>query len=262
MALLVILAGGKSSRFGKEKCTFTHGGKRMIEYVIEAGLGVVEDVYIAAGQNAHLYDRWRVLEDSPRFSGPLAGVDAAVSRFDRDLLFAPCDVPYIKPRVFEILLTVDTPASVWVFPNGRVESTIFKIKPKFIKNILDFLSVYKRSRIDDIFRLITTYFLSMEEHRVEPQWFVNINREEDFGRVYNTSPKVFSNDRLITWEEPPLARWLVKKEVEALEREFFKYVDFGLFSLAAHVAKDMSHTAPNFRVLADLIYSLVSIEKS
>ena len=47
---------------------------------------------------------------------------------------------------------------------------------------------------------------------------------------------------------------------EALRTEFLRYVEVGLLSIAAHVAKDLG--TPSFRALAEIIYEAVDIEKA
>ncbi|AAL64926.1 molybdenum cofactor guanylyltransferase [Pyrobaculum aerophilum] len=263
MALLVVFAGGRSRRFGREKCTYQIGGRRLIDYVIEAGREVADGVVIAAGNNASLYPGERILQDSARFSGPLAAVDAAVNMFNEELLFAPCDVPNVKPRVFEDLLSARAPVAVWVFPNGRVESTIFKASPEAVKPVLNALALHKRNRLDDLFRTTPTLFLSTAQHGIEPAWLLNVNRPADLeGMAVTLGEEVFLRDILLSWPDPPLFKWLGGGEVDPLREEFFKYVEVGLLSMAAHVAKDLSSIFRGFAVLAEAIYSAVDIEKA
>ncbi|MGC9049842.1 molybdenum cofactor guanylyltransferase [Pyrobaculum sp.] len=263
MAVLVVFAGGRSVRFGRDKCTHHIGGKRLIDYVIEAGLGVARRVVIAAGQNAALYQGEDVLLDSQRFSGPLAAVDAAVHSVDDVLLFAPCDAPYLKARVFEALLDAEAPLAAWVFPNGRVESTIFKAQPAPARGALDFLSRFRRGRVDDLFRIVPTAFLSMERRGVDPSWFININRPGDLERRFvEIRQRIFVEDYVLRWPQPPLVKWLEAGDVEALREEFLKYVEAGLLSMAAHVAKDLAAAARGYGVLAEAIYDAVDIDKA
>lgn len=262
MAVLVVFAGGRSVRFGRDKCTYVHGGRRLVDYVVEAASPVVDEVYIAAGQNAGLYRGEKVLADSPRFSGPLAAVDAAVALFDDVLLFAPCDAPFLRAEAFRRLLEWGEPFVAWVYPNGRVESTIFKASPAEARRVLDFLARHRRSRIDDLFRTGPTRLLSMARHGVDPAWFLNINRPEDFEKRVEASSVVFSDDVRLEWPVPPLYRWLEEGDAGALEAEFLRYVELGLFSLAAHVAKDLAAVYKNFGLVGELLYDLVDIEKA
>ena len=260
VAVLVVFAGGRSSRFGRDKCTYVHKGRRLIDYVIDAAKEVVEDVIVAAGRNAHLYPGHKVVEDSPRFSGPLAAVDAVVQKVNDTVLFAPCDIPYVQPAVFKELLRSEAPTSVWVFPNGRVESTVFKTEPAAMREALDLLAQFRRSRLDDVFRLVATEFLAVEKHGIDPAWLLNVNRPQDLaGGKPAFSRRVFLDDYLLRWDDPPLARWLRLRDEEALRRELLRYLETGLFSMAAHVAKDLA--TPSFSALAEVLYEAVDIRK-
>ncbi|ABP51418.1 MULTISPECIES: molybdenum cofactor guanylyltransferase [Pyrobaculum] len=261
MVVLVILAGGASRRFGRDKCTYEYRGKRLIDYVIEAGNELGAKIVIAAGRNAAFYQGEEVIEDSDRFSGPLAAVDTATRRFEEELVFAPCDTPFIKPTVFEKLISADAPLAVWVFPNGRVESTIFKARPQNVSVALDLLAQHKRRRVDDLFRIVATKFLSVVKHGISPKWVHNINTPRDLETETEATGEIFVEDYLISWDVPPLIKWLRNGDVEALRGEFLRYVEVGLLSMAAHVAKDLSHVGKGYAVLAEAIYGAVEVNK-
>jgi len=262
MAVLVIFAGGLSRRFGRDKCTYPLGGKRFIDRVAEAGRAVADRIYVAPGPNVDLYKGVDVVEDSPRFSGPLAAVDTALRLFDEEVFFAPCDVPFITPAVFKELAKADGVFSTWVFPNGRVESTVFKASPREARRALDFLAAHKRRRLDDLFRLSPTVFLSVVKHGVDTLWLYNVNTPEDLAvEKVEVRLQVFVEDVELRWDTPPLAKWLEEGDVEALKRELIRYVELGLFSMAAHVAKDLAPVSPAYKALSDVLYEAVEIEK-
>ncbi|ACB39775.1 molybdenum cofactor guanylyltransferase [Pyrobaculum neutrophilum] len=262
-AVLVVLAGGLSSRFGRDKCTYVYGGRRLIDYVIEAGRPVAGRVAIAAGRNAALYPGEEVVEDSPRFSGPLAAVDSAVYRYEGPLLFAPCDTPFLKPAAFEGLLAARSPLAVWVYPSGRVESAVFKAEAKAARPILDLLARFGRGRIDDLFRVGETAFLSMERHGVDPAWFINVNKPADLeASAAVVKRRIYAEDNVVSWEEPPLVKWLMGGGLDPLRRELLRYLELGLFSMAAHVAKDLSRFIPAYEALAEALYEASGVEKA
>lgn len=261
MVSLVILAGGFSRRFGQDKCTYVWRGRRLIDHVVEAAGDVADSIYVAAGRNAHLYRDVEILEDSSRFSGPLAAVDAAVQKVGGEIVFAPCDVPYVKPQVFKLLASTGGTYAVWVYPNGRVESMLFKTDSHGAVAALDLLARYGRRRVDDLFRLGPTTFLSTARHGVDPGWLFNINRVEDLEKAPSLKFDFFREDVWIEWAVPPLARWLIENDVEMLRVELFRYLEVGLFSMAAHVAKDLAKTWENYGILAEILYQAIDIEK-
>lgn len=88
-----VLAGGRSSRFGSDKCDFVIREKRLIEHAIDSLAGQVDQIAVcgrAVPALLHLADR-----PCTRL-GPLGGLNAAlnyaaVHGFDA-VLSAPCDV--------------------------------------------------------------------------------------------------------------------------------------------------------------------------
>jgi molybdopterin-guanine dinucleotide biosynthesis protein A len=258
---LVVLAGGPSKRFGADKCTYTYRGARLVEHVISAARQLVDEIVIAAGRNASLYQGYATVPDSSHFSGPLAAIDAAVSEIGGEILFAPCDMPYLTPTVFEGLLEASAPAATWVLPNGRVESVLLKVRADSIKPALDMLAAYRRGRVDDIFRLSGAAFLSTESHGLSPKCFINVNTPADlFCEAPVLRRGIFTQDYLLRWhDDPPLLRWLASRDLSALQEELTRYIDAGLLSMALHVARDLSRAGAGYGALAGALSSAVGV---
>lgn len=264
MTTLVIFAGGASRRFQRpgepwvNKCLYPVGGRPMIEAVVEAARGLVDRIYVAPGRNEAL--GYPVVEDDPRFSGPMAAVVSAALRFDDTLVFAPCDVPYITRRVFAELLDARGTA-VLVMPNGLVESHIFKAEPKAIRNIVDLL-LKRRGRLDDIFRLSSSVtYLSVARHGISPRELHNINFREDLEAQADMPGGVFTDDLALEWD-PPLALYLTKGSRDALWEELKTYMEAGLLSMAAHVLEDLAEGNKKLEAAAKALKEAVGIRKS
>jgi molybdopterin-guanine dinucleotide biosynthesis protein A len=258
---LVVLAGGPSRRFGTDKCTYIYKGARLIERVISAARQLVDEIIIAAGRNASLYQGYTTVPDSPRFSGPLAAIDAAVSVIGGEILFAPCDMPCLTLAVFEGLLEASAPAATWVLPNGRVESVLLKVRADGIKPALDVLAAYGRGRVDDIFRLSGAAFLSTDSHGLSPKHFININTLAD---LLCEAPElrrgVFTQDYFLRWRgSPPLLRWLAGRDLGALQEELARYIDARLLSMALHVTRDLSRAGIGYEALAGALSSAIAV---
>ncbi|MEZ0248210.1 MAG: molybdenum cofactor guanylyltransferase [Thermoproteus sp.] len=264
MTRLVVFAGGQSRRFQKpgepwvNKCGYPVGGRPMIEAVVEAARGLVDEVYIAPGRNESF--GLPVVEDHPQFSGPMAAVMSAAYRFDGVLLFAPCDVPYITPRAFEALLEARGTA-VYVMPNGLVESHIFKARADEIRAMAGLLAK-RRGRLDDIFRLSRAVsYLSAAKHGVTPKELHNVNFREDIDASGLEASGEFLEDLTLEWE-PPLALYLSTGSRDALWAELKAYMEAGLFSMAAHVLEDLAEGNRKMALVARALKELVGIRKS
>lgn len=110
----LLLAGGRSRRFGAEKAVARFRGRALMDCVAErlsqcALIAVSARPESAAAQLAHEHG-WPVLHDEPRFpQGPLAGVYAGLQWAKRNglerLATAPCDAPLLPAGLFETLLS-------------------------------------------------------------------------------------------------------------------------------------------------------------
>ncbi len=114
----IILAGGRSSRMGKDKASLKISGKSMIERLLLELSPIVSQVVVirAPGQTIpnipkELKDRTLVGWDSVKDRGPLQGIVDALpllkSEIDKVFLLT-CDLPYITTNWFQTLKDVMT----------------------------------------------------------------------------------------------------------------------------------------------------------
>lgn len=118
----VVLAGGSSTRMGRDKALLSlPGGKTLLERGIdtlrEAGLSRIV-VSVSSAQRGHalraalpvLAGR-AIVVDCPPDSGPLAGLCAAMSAFPGyHVLLIACDMPHLEPDPLRAML--DEPRTV------------------------------------------------------------------------------------------------------------------------------------------------------
>ena len=95
-----ILAGGKSSRMGRDKALLEYDGKQFIVQIAEELAWFTERI-IARGNNCgfegDLECEWTVIPDVFPDHGPIGGLHAALSACKSDALFVvTCDMPLIK----------------------------------------------------------------------------------------------------------------------------------------------------------------------
>jgi molybdenum cofactor guanylyltransferase len=99
-----ILAGGRSSRMGREKALIDFGG----QLLIERALGILRDAGLSAsiaGAQADLKKFAPVIHDADPGTGPLAGVCSALAATHaRLLVFLSVDLPFVPPSLVAFLL--------------------------------------------------------------------------------------------------------------------------------------------------------------
>ena len=101
----IILAGGKSSRMGKDKGFLELNGKTFMSHIIEALKPVVKEIIVVS--NASDYDVFNLIrvEDMIEDAGPLAGLYTGLfhSETENNIVLS-CDVPLISTGVLKKLI--------------------------------------------------------------------------------------------------------------------------------------------------------------
>jgi molybdopterin-guanine dinucleotide biosynthesis protein A len=108
---LVVLSGGKSSRFGANKGLFEFEGVPLVKRVIDS-LAPLSDsivVSVAPGQSSEyrkiLRKPVRIVEDSEAYQGPLFGLKDAIKYvLDDVILLSACDMPFVQTDLYSQML--------------------------------------------------------------------------------------------------------------------------------------------------------------
>ena len=99
-----VLAGGRSSRFGRNKALADVDGKPMALHVADRIRPVVDSIALVGPAIAYQDLGLRVIEDSLDGFGPVAGILAAVEDSAAPwILVVACDLPNIRPQFLEML---------------------------------------------------------------------------------------------------------------------------------------------------------------
>jgi len=94
-----ILAGGKSTRMGRDKAFVTIEGRSLLERVLEIARAVTRDVDIV-GDPAQYAAFAPTITDVFPGCGPLGGIHAALKASDHELnLILAVDVPFVTPEL-------------------------------------------------------------------------------------------------------------------------------------------------------------------
>ncbi len=103
----IILAGGRSQRFGRDKLREPLAGVPILERAIAAVAAVTNEVIVVAAPDAawDLPPGTRLVHDSSAYEGPLAGCLAGLTAAREPLvLIAGGDMPTLDPAVLGLLL--------------------------------------------------------------------------------------------------------------------------------------------------------------
>jgi molybdenum cofactor guanylyltransferase len=107
----IVLAGGRSSRFGRDKLAEPIDGRPMLEHAIESVREVATDVVVVAapGGSRKIAPEATIARDELAFEGPLAGMATGLAALDpavERVLVVGGDMPTLVPAVLERLLAI------------------------------------------------------------------------------------------------------------------------------------------------------------
>lgn len=102
----IILAGGKSSRMGKNKALLPIDGISNIERIVKSLAGIFEEIIIVANdEEAFEFLNLPIVKDKVKEKGPLAGIQAGLLAAKHETnLFIACDMPFISSQIAKQLV--------------------------------------------------------------------------------------------------------------------------------------------------------------
>lgn len=104
----VILAGGKSSRFGSNKALALHQGDALIQGVTRKLTGLFpETLLVTNNPEDYAFLGWPMVADQYLNCGPLAGIHTALRAISQPRAFVcGCDMPLVNPELIRFLCTL------------------------------------------------------------------------------------------------------------------------------------------------------------
>ncbi len=187
----VVLAGGESSRFGRDKAEMEFSGQSVLDGLMEIlrefpfqKLAVVS----AHGQERDWPEPILALQDDQEGLGPMGGVVTALRHLPGGILVTACDMPLVSGALIEWLL-------------GYYDAHVDAVIPRHRGRIEPLLGIYEKSFLPPLEEAIQSgryalHFI-LEEANVrfvdvpEPfqAEFANVNTPEDYKRIQEVTAK-------------------------------------------------------------------------
>ena len=188
MVAVVILAGGKSRRMGRDKLDLAFGGRTLLESVAERFLGVFEDVFLSvADAGKYPSVQLRRIMDIVQGCGPLSGLHSALVSLPCDGVFlVAADLPYACPvaakRIIE--LCGEKEACVIRLPDGKLEP-LFGFYRKSLLPRCEAALLSGDYRMSELVLGADTQFVVPADLGVawDERLIMNINSPEDFDKA-------------------------------------------------------------------------------
>lgn len=134
-ATAVLLAGGLSTRMGRDKALLPWDGRTLIEHLHAQLSDSFEEVLVASGTpDRYLSLGIRGVDDAAHFQGPMAGIVAAFRAATYPLAYVhPCDAPEVDGGIVDTLFEVldaSNGAAVVRTPDGvQPLCAVYRIAP-------------------------------------------------------------------------------------------------------------------------------------
>jgi len=194
----IILCGGRSRRFGKDKALLTIDGVPMVRRMAGRISPVVDEIIIAARDPAQheslaaisaIPDGAEVVFDPVLGYGPVAGILAglSVSKSKYSICLA-CDLPYVNPEVIDALFGYaeenNSDAAIPKHPDGVLEPLHAVYGRSMVGACRDAMGEEEHTIRGAISLLDDVLFVPVESlRRFNPdlRTFLNVNYPEDLG---------------------------------------------------------------------------------
>jgi len=193
----VVLAGGFSKRFGRDKCLIELAGKPLVIHVLERISEIADERVVVVGSEEQkdmlsnmLGGRASLVVDRYEGQSPLVG---ALTGFEcvrgEYSLLLPCDTPFISTSVAELLFDLCTNRSAVIprWPNGFIEplQAVYH-KKSAVTAAKAALEEKKHNLSSMIARLYSVRYLStLVLQQLDPELltFFNVNTPPDLKRA-------------------------------------------------------------------------------
>ena len=184
----VVLAGGKSSRFGSNKALALHQGTALIETIARRLAGLFpETLLITNTPEDYSFLGWPMAADQYQNCGPLAGIHAALRTVSQSRAFVcGCDMPLVNPELIRFLCELDGDHEVvlpWL-PEGP--EPLYAVYSKKALPVIEEHLARNQCKIGLLYESLRIRKVTGEEIlQVLPDFntFQNINHQHDLARL-------------------------------------------------------------------------------
>jgi molybdopterin-guanine dinucleotide biosynthesis protein A len=190
-AAAIVVAGGKSTRFGRDKASELLLGLPMLQRVLDRLAGRVDEYVVVKRQGQELPGvaavSLRIVEDVYPDTGPLGGICTGLETMEAPLAIAvACDMPLLQPALIEALLALGQEHDLVVPMRGGMPEPLCAVYSKACIGPMQRQLDSGNLKVTGFYGLMTPWFVREEEwRRFDPQGlsFENLNREKDLQRA-------------------------------------------------------------------------------
>ncbi len=183
----IVLAGGQSRRFGKNKAEVQVAGKTLLEWVLDVISPLFDDIVLVGGvpELSHTQSgEIRILEDEIPGVGPLGGLYTGLGAIRRArALCVACDMPLLTPELISRLLEVRSSAAAVVFRHGAQVEPLCALYARMLRPVIRQQIEARDYRMHSLLERIRPAYVDLEDSPETRRRFRNVNTVSDLALV-------------------------------------------------------------------------------
>jgi len=191
----IILAGGRSLRFGRSKALETIGGKSLIKWVIDRLTPLSKEIIIVTAQRdcfarltANICPTSKMIADIYPGKGSLGGIytGLTVAGQNSQAVIVGCDMPFLNPALLDYMTQFSPVVDVVVPQIGEWVEPLCAVYSKNCLVPIHTLLEHNELRINQLFNMVRVRYIKEDEiSKFDPEHlsFLNINTESDLARA-------------------------------------------------------------------------------
>ena len=184
----VILAGGKSSRFGSNKALALHQGDALIQTIARRLAALFpETLLITNTPEEYGFLGWPMAKDLYPGCGPLAGIHAALRTVSHPRIFVcGCDMPLVNPELIRFLCELEGDHDIVLPWLDEGPESLYAVYSKKALPIIEEQLSKNQYKIGMVFEKLRIRKVTSEEIlQIVPDFttFQNINHQHDLARL-------------------------------------------------------------------------------
>ena len=180
----VILAGGRSQRFGQDKAWACFQEKPLIQILIDTLKASQCDIVLSGPKQSLSPLNFPIIEDEVVFEGPLKALETILSQTEAEkILLTACDMPFLKKEVIDVLWEESQSHDIVILSNQNFPSPVpgvydSKILP-LIQKLLEKGRRDLKSLLQEDLKIKTLSPEFYEKHDPDYQSLWNVNTSKD-----------------------------------------------------------------------------------
>lgn len=178
----VILAGGKSRRFGSNKALCEYGDKTFLRHLINLVRPYTKEVVIAGCYPEYNEKGIPVLQDVYPDMGPVGGIYTALGESGTPwILVLTCDMPLISKEIIMLLLASGRGEEVIGWQHDAVDALFPLLIAKTVLPDIEKAIELKQCRVKQLFERERSRKILIPDALLSR--FANINTQEDYKNI-------------------------------------------------------------------------------